>query len=73
MESVNSLSEEIINNKNGTDSMPLYVNCVIGKCGKGNVFFIKIGENFFQMVKRGLDKNGCLVLRCKFYRPPQSC
>ena len=62
MESSNfaSLDAEVANDISGTESEPRLVRVLTGKCGKGVVFVIKIGNLYFDMWQKSTAKKWIL-------------
>ena len=63
---------KILNDESGTNTQPLFVKKIAGKCGKGFTYLIKIGPLFYEMYHRR-DVSGGKLLPCKYFRKPISC
>ena len=63
---------KILNDESGTNTQPLFVKKIAGKCGKGFTYLIKIGPLFYKMYHRR-DVSGGKLLPCKYFRKPISC
>ena len=53
-----SLDAEVANDISGTECEPRLVRVLTGKCGKGVVFVIKIGNLYFEMWQKFKDPTG---------------
>ena len=72
MENLETFTGKILNDESGTNTQPLFVKKIAGKCGKGFTYLIKIGPLFYEMYHRR-DVSGGKLLRCKYFRKPISC